>query len=92
MFNLELTAHLAELSKLEFSQDELLNMASQMGDIVAVMDKVKAVDPGERVYASEAVNYESLRTDEVKASLEPEDILKNAQKKKNNSFVVPKVV
>lgn len=92
MFDLELTAHLAELSKLEFSQAELEKMAAQMGDIVAVMDKVKDTDPKERVYTAEAVGYGDLRADEAKASLSPEEVLKNADKKKNNSFVVPKVV
>ena len=40
MFDLELTAHLAELSKLAFTEDELKAMAEQMSDIVALMDKV----------------------------------------------------
>lgn len=92
MFDLELTAHLAELSKLAFTEDELKAMAEQMSDIVALMDKVKETDPSLPTYATDAVEYNNLRKDEAKPSFETEKILENAKNKKNSSFVVPKVV
>ena len=55
MFDLELTAHLAELSKLAFTEDELKAMAEQMSDIVALMDKVKETDPSLPTYSTDAV-------------------------------------
>lgn len=92
MFDLDLTAHLAELSKLSFTDDELITMANQMSDIIALMDKVKEIDSELPTYAIDAVEYNDLRRDEIKDSFDTEKILENAKNKKNSSFVVPKVV
>ena len=40
MFNSDLTKHLAELSKISFTDDELETMTEDMTSIIAVMDKV----------------------------------------------------
>ena len=40
MFNSDLTKHLAELSKLEFTDEELEQMTADMTNIIAIMDKV----------------------------------------------------
>ncbi len=92
MFNITLTKHLADLSKIAFTNDELKKMTEDMSDIVALMDKVQNFDSEKETYSLEAVNYSDLRKDEPKPSLETEKILKNSKQVKNNSFVVPKVV
>lgn len=92
MFDLNLTAHLAELSKIAFTDEELKQMTLEMSDIVALMDKVKEIDSALPTYSIEAVKYNNLRKDEIKDSFETEKILENAKNKKNSSFVVPKVV
>ena len=81
MFNSDLTKHLAELSKLEFTDEELEQMTADMTNIIAIMDKVL-----------DAVDYKDLRADEHRNSYPTEEIVKNAKNVKNNSFVVPKVV
>lgn len=92
MFNPELTKHLAELSKLEFTEEELDKMTEDMTGIVALMDKVCDFDTSVKPYALDAVDYSDLRKDEHRASYPTEKIVANAKNVKNNSFVVPKVV
>lgn len=92
MIDKKLTQHLADLSKINFTDEELEKITVQMGDIINLMDKVKEIDSNNPTYTIEAVNYEDLRADEVAESSPNEDILKNSKETKENSFVVPKVV
>ena len=92
MVNEELTRHLAELSKIEFTDDECAAMTKDMESIIALMDKVCEFDSSKKAYALDAVGYGDLRADEYKDSYPTERIVANAKNVKNNSFVVPKVV
>lgn len=92
MFNSELTKHLAELSKIEFTDSELEQMTADMTNIIALMDKVCDFDSSKPAYALDAVAYSNLRPDIPKGSYPTEKIISNAKNVKNNSFVVPKVV
>ena len=92
MVDLELTKYLAELSKIEFTGEELEKMAKDMSDIINLMDKVKEIDPSGKTYALGAVSYDDLRKDVKKESFDTEKILENAKAVKEDSFVVPKVV
>lgn len=92
MVNEELTKHLAELSKIEFTDNELAAMTEDMKNIIELMDKVCDFDNTKKAYALDAVGYEDLRADEYKASYPTEKITGNAKNVKNDSFVVPKVV
>ena len=92
MFDTNLTRHLAELSKIEFNDDELNKMTEDMTDIINLMDKVCEFDSSKKPYALDAVDYKDLRKDEYRNSYPTEKITENAKNTKNNSFVVPKVV
>lgn len=92
MFDVEMTKHLAELSKLVFDDDELEKVTAEMSDIINLMDKVQEIDPSAETYALPAVEYKDLRTDNARESLETEKIIKNAKAVKDNAFAVPKVV
>lgn len=92
VFNQELMIHLAELSKIAFTADELEQMTVQMTDIINLMDKVKEIEHQLPTYEFKAADYEDLRSDKVRESFEIQKILENAAEKKNTSFVVPKVV
>lgn len=92
MFNSDLTKHLAELSKISFTDDELEQMTLDMTNIIGIMDKVCEFDTSKKAYALDAVDYNDLRSDEYKDSFPTEKIVANAKNVKNNSFVVPKVV
>lgn len=92
MFDEKLTAHLAELSKLEFSADELSQMTRDMTEIISLMDKVCDYNPAVKPYTLDSVDYKDLRSDSYADSYPAERILENADITKNDSFVVPKVV
>lgn len=92
MFDIKLTGHLAQLSKIEFTESELERISAQMTDIIALMDTVKDFDKNEQTFALEPTVYSELRQDEAENSFETSKILENAKQVRNNSFVVPKVV
>lgn len=92
MFNADLTKHLAELSKIEFTDEELKQMTEDMTNIIAIMDKVCEFDTSKKAYALDAVDYNDLRDDKFRDSYPTGEIVRNAKNSKNNSFVVPKVV
>ena len=92
MFDEKQTAHLAELSKLEFTAEELSKMTGDMTDIIALMDKVCDFDSSVKPYTLDSVDYGALRGDNYRESYPNGKILENASITKNDSFVVPKVV
>ena len=92
MFDAELTKHLAELSKLTFTEEEIEKVTAEMSDIIELMDRVKDIDPSIKTFALPAVNYENLRSDSARPSFDTEDIIRNAKAVKDNAFAVPKVV
>ena len=90
--DLEMVKYLAQLGKLEFSDEELAKKAEEMTDIIALMDTVKEIDITYDAYKdNHNVFLNDLREDKVKESLETKKVLQNAVNS-NNCFVVPKVV
>ncbi len=92
MIDKKLTQHLANLSKITFTDEELDKITVQMDDIINLMDKVKNIDSNNPTYTIDPVNYGDLRSDVIAESSSNEEILKNSKAIKENSFVVPKVV
>lgn len=91
MVDLSITRQLAELGRIEFTEQELFYMKEDMKDIIGLMDKVCEFKDGE-AYVQETVKYSKLRDDIPDKSYSTEDILKNAKMTGGNSFIVPKVV
>ncbi len=92
MFDINLTKHLIELSKLEFSDEELERVTAEMADIIELMDRVKEIDFLVPTHTNFAVNYDNLRGDEACRSYDVSEIITNAKAVKNSAFTVPKVV
>ena len=90
--DMNMVKYLAELSKLEFTDEELEKTAAEMSDIIELMDGVKGYDV---TYYAHKDNHnvflESLRTDEKHDSMPTEKVLANAVNQ-DGAFVVPKVV
>lgn len=61
--DLEFIQHLAELSGICFTRQELEEMAGDMAEIMALMDKIKDVDKTLPLYRQEAIQYSELRQD-----------------------------
>ena len=87
-----LVKYLAELGKLEFSQEELEKVAEEMTDIIDLMDTVKEIDiTYDAIKDNHDVYLNDLREDVASESMPTPKVLQNAVNT-NNCFVVPKVV
>lgn len=90
--DLEMVKYLAELGKLEFSDEELAKKANEMTDIINLMDTVKEIDiTYDALKDNHDVYLNDLREDVAQESLDTSKVLQNAVNS-NNCFVVPKVV
>ncbi len=89
-FDIKYVAHLA---RLKLSPEEELKLGAQLGNILGYIAKLKEVDVTgvePTAHAFPLVNV--FRADETRPGLSTEDALRNAPKKANGLFVVPKVV
>ena len=90
--DLNTVKYLADLSKLEYSDEKLEKTANEMTSIMELMDTIKDIDI---TYDAHLDNHnvflDGLRTDEVIPSMPTEKVVANAVNSKN-CFVVPKVV
>ena len=90
--DLEMVKYLAELGKLEFSEDALEKTANEMTDIIDLMDTVKEIDiTYDALKDNHDVYLNDLREDLTAPSMDTKKVLQNAVKS-NNCVVVPKVV
>lgn len=92
MFDVKQTQHLAELSKLCFTEEELQTMTADMQEIVALMDTIADFNTDACLDKENAVDYADLRKDVHTPSLPREAVLANAKEKSATCFKVPKVV
>ncbi|MFB6309565.1 MAG: Asp-tRNA(Asn)/Glu-tRNA(Gln) amidotransferase subunit GatC [Salinirussus sp.] len=83
----ETVRHVADLARVDLSEDEVQRFASQFGEVLAAfetLDEVPEVDT-----ESELTNV--LRTDEVGESLDREAALQNAPETEDGYFKGPRV-
>ncbi len=83
---------IAELSMLDFSDEELENFQSEFATTNEKIKRIEAVNLSGVTYQIPVMEYDDLREDEVMSSSKREDTLKNAPKKDSISFILPKVV
>ncbi len=83
---------IAELSMLEFSEEELASFNEEFKVMDEKNARLKGVTLNGVAYKIPVKEYEELREDEVKPSSDRVDTLKNAPKKDSISFILPKVV
>ena len=84
---------LAHLARLEFSNEELIDIIKDLEKIIEFCDKLKLVDTqgiDPLIYLSDEINV--LREDKVSEGLKKEDALKNAPASDSDYFKVPKVI
>lgn len=92
MFNEKLAVTLAELSKLSFTEEELKKITTEMDEIITLMDTVSTFESDGITEDNSAVRLTQIREDIKKDSTSRSDILKNAAKREEKAFTVPKVV
>jgi aspartyl-tRNA(Asn)/glutamyl-tRNA(Gln) amidotransferase subunit C len=84
--------HVAKLSKLEFTEDEIDSFVTDMDSIVAYVNTLSQIDTSGLEEKLNVVNLNDLRADQVNTSLTQADAILNAPKKRNGGFSVPQVV
>ena len=86
--------HIAELSKLSFTDEEAEVMMEQMGDIIDLMDTIRDVDlEYDDTKDKKEISYQQLRTDAAKESFPAEKLLKNAETDGTGScYTIPKMM
>lgn len=89
----EEVAHVAQLARLKLSPGQTEKLTGQMNDILDAMDKLREVDTSQVQATSHALELTgAFREDEVTASLDVEETLKNAPVTDGQNFVVPRVI
>lgn len=92
MVDKKLIAHLADLSMLALTEEELAKMSADMADIIEIMDAVKETDCWISSFNLNETDFDNLREDMAERSFPTERILQNAKGRRDNTFTVPKVV
>jgi len=89
----ETVKYVAHLARIKLTDKELDLLSSQMEDIVNFIDKLKELEVAGVKPTSHILPISNVfREDKSVRSLSPEEALINAPKKKENFFVVPKVI
>lgn len=91
--NKDLVKYIAVLARLEFDEEELDNFTEKFKRILDYVEQLKELNVDDVLPTYHInINYNSMREDEVKESLEVSEVLKNAPDKKESFFRVPRVV
>jgi aspartyl-tRNA(Asn)/glutamyl-tRNA(Gln) amidotransferase subunit C len=91
--NEELVSHLANLSRLHFSEDEKKEIREDLQRMISFVEKLNRLDTeglDPVLHMSSEINC--LRKDEVKGSVTVEEALGNAKDSYGHFFTVPKVI
>ena len=82
--------HVASLSRLEFSEEELKKIQEDLSGVVNYFSLLSKVDTANVEISEEVVG--ALREDKVKESMAKEEVIKNAPFHNDSAFIVPRVV
>lgn len=84
---------LEKLAKLRLSEEERVEIGEDLDKILSMINKLEEIDTNDvepLVYIHEEVNV--LRADQVNGMLETNEALRNAPKRIDNYFAVPKII
>ena len=84
--------HVARLARLRLTPSEQAQYPRELTKIIAYIDCLKSIDTENVEITSRFVTLDRLRDDLVRPSLPAEEALKNAPEKKDNYFLVPRVI
>jgi aspartyl-tRNA(Asn)/glutamyl-tRNA(Gln) amidotransferase subunit C len=86
-------AYVAELARLNLTEEETQLFQKQLGDVLKYAAKLREIDVSHVEAAAHAVPvFNVFREDEPRDWFTAEEALSNAPRKANNLFIVPKVV
>jgi aspartyl-tRNA(Asn)/glutamyl-tRNA(Gln) amidotransferase subunit C len=85
--------HVANLARLALTDEEKARFAAQLGDVLAYVQQLNEVDISGIEPTAHAFPVVNVWAEDVpEPGLPVEDALRNAPQKRDNMFVVPKVV
>lgn len=85
--------YVAELARIELSDDERTRLGAQLGDILKYVDLLKEVDVKDVEPTAHSVPLVNVtRPDETRPGLSHDAAMKNAPREANGLFMVPKIV
>ncbi len=91
--NEDLVRHIAHLSRLSMSEQEVQSMARELSAIVAYVDQLRELDTSEIEETAHALGARNVfREDVVEPSFDAERSLQNAPQREGAFFRVPKVL
>lgn len=89
----EMVEYVAILSRLKLSDEEKVQVQNDLGSIIDYIDLLNNVDTTDIEPMSHTFAIKNVfRKDEVQPSFDREELLKNAPKRDEESFIVPKTV
>ena len=89
----ELIKYLESLAWITLSEEEEKKVGNELQDILTYIDKLNELDTkGVEAMSHSFPLTNVLRADEVKASMNPDEIVANAPESQDGAFVVPKTV
>ncbi len=89
----EMVEHVALLSRLTFSREEVEKFTEHLNRILEYVDKLNELDTSNISPTSHSLKmYNILRDDRVEESLTNEEALENAPDKESGCFKVPRVI
>jgi len=86
---------IADLAKIELTEDEIIKFTKDMDDIIDFVDQLSEVDVSDVKYASHIEDMQGQRTreDEPGEALPKEKVFLNAgERQKGNSFKTSKII
>lgn len=87
------TRHIAYLSRLEFSEEEIKLMGLQLNQILEFINKLNEIDTEDVEPTSHILDLHNvIREDEVIASIGIDSALSNAPDSQGSFFRVPKII
>ncbi len=85
--------YVANLARIELSQEEEARMGAQLGDILGYVEKLKELDVSDVEPTAHAYPVKNVtRPDEVRPGLSHEEALANSPRVVNGLITVPKIV
>jgi aspartyl-tRNA(Asn)/glutamyl-tRNA(Gln) amidotransferase subunit C len=85
--------YVAELARIELTDEEKSKLGAQLGDILKYVDQLKEVNVDGVEPTSHSVPLTNVtRPDEIREGLSHQEAVKNAPRQVNGLFQVPKIV
>ncbi len=85
--------HVASLARIDLTAEEKARFATQLGDVLAYVEQLNEVDVAGVEPTAHAFPVVNVWAEDIpEPGLPVEDALRNAPERRDNMFVVPKVV